>query len=609
MRKIILSLSSFLFFVILSSMFPSPSFAEDKCIIKSSPSVEYGKEYSISIAPLESGRMQQLPTFPLTIKGVDVNLPDGPLNLSGASSYTLSTELGPGKYDLYVYGTENTGNSTTREVTFCKSTLIVTSSTDPNIEQPTPLPTKSISSVGYEFTSPPDPTTIDGYTPSISILFDGLISSDDYELCFESDIEKCEIGGKKKTKTADINGQISVKNICGDGPSAVKQKKNDAECDVEKDYFHEGSMYFIHLFENDTSSPIISAPFYVKRTYPNISILNNANISVDISTNPYKILINNRNINEISTDNKDLDNRYGLMINNPLNISLNQKIKTGGEKVNNFQIVLEGIDNKYKSESCISLSGSRGENGSQSTYFNSDPLNHSGSQSQLPPGKYLLKVNERINDSTTWRRTDNCQGGFTYYHIPIIVIFENDKENGRKVLNTYVDISNIQADPNESENFYSDSEQNKFGSLPCIEGKTADGDIVRLDPTRNRYENIVECTQYATAIGSFGTDPLGFINTLGTWLFRIATISTFALMIYAGILFQLSRGDKEKVGKAREIITAAITGLIFLILSVSILQIIGIDILKIPGFVREDTVATPTPAPTLPPGRPADRGR
>lgn len=605
MKKIFLILSTFLFFATVLFNFSSPVYSQNitqTCKIQVPEIATFGIPYTISITDIDETK-QDIPAIPLSFEGIDVALPDGKLRFEGNTNniYSFTTELNPGTYKIVAY------KSQYPLYWNCNSILTVVDNPNPDAPKPTILPTVPASSngTGYRFESPQDPTTIDGYTPSISLIFDGLISNTDYEVCFESDASTCEIGGKKKGRNMETNGQITLKNICGDGPSAVKQKD---ECDKTKDYFHEGSTYAIHLFEKGTSSPLISAPFYVKHTYPNISISDNVNISVDTSSNPYRILINNKGISEISSD-KDYKSSLGLLIKNPLNISLSQIIKIGGEKKNNFQIVLEGVDNRYKSEICKSLAGARGETGILSTYFNGDPLKHDTSLNYLVPGKYLLKINERINDSSTWRHTDDCQGGFTYYHIPITTLFEDDKETGRRILNTYIDINNIKADPNESENFYSDSEENKFGSLPCIEGKTADGDIVRLDPTRNRYENIVECTQYATAIGSFGTDPLGFISTLGTWLFRIATISTFALMIYAGILFQISRGDKEKIGKAREIITAAITGLIFLILSVSILQIIGIDILKIPGFVREDTVATPTPAPTLPPGRPADRGR
>jgi len=45
-----------------------------------------------------------------------------------------------------------------------------------------------------------------------------------------------------------------------------------------------------------------------------------------------------------------------------------------------------------------------------------------------------------------------------------------------------------------------------------------------------------------------------------------------------------SRGDKELISQARAQLTSAIIGLTFIILAYVILSVIGVDILKIPGF-------------------------
>ena len=45
-----------------------------------------------------------------------------------------------------------------------------------------------------------------------------------------------------------------------------------------------------------------------------------------------------------------------------------------------------------------------------------------------------------------------------------------------------------------------------------------------------------------------------------------------------------SQGNPEAVKAATEQLTSAIIGLLFIILSFVILEIIGVDILKIPGF-------------------------
>ena len=54
----------------------------------------------------------------------------------------------------------------------------------------------------------------------------------------------------------------------------------------------------------------------------------------------------------------------------------------------------------------------------------------------------------------------------------------------------------------------------------------------------------------------------------------------------AGYKFMTSQGDPERVKEAREILTSAVIGLLFLIFSLVILEVIGVDLLGIPGINR-----------------------
>jgi len=56
------------------------------------------------------------------------------------------------------------------------------------------------------------------------------------------------------------------------------------------------------------------------------------------------------------------------------------------------------------------------------------------------------------------------------------------------------------------------------------------------------------------------------------------------LMIYGSFLITTSAGNPDKAKTGREVITAAISGLIFTIFSLFLLRFIGIDILHIPGL-------------------------
>lgn len=59
---------------------------------------------------------------------------------------------------------------------------------------------------------------------------------------------------------------------------------------------------------------------------------------------------------------------------------------------------------------------------------------------------------------------------------------------------------------------------------------------------------------------------------------------TLIMILVASFKLSVSQGDPKAVNDAKERITSAIIGLIFIILSISILQFIGIKLLTIPGF-------------------------
>lgn len=87
-----------------------------------------------------------------------------------------------------------------------------------------------------------------------------------------------------------------------------------------------------------------------------------------------------------------------------------------------------------------------------------------------------------------------------------------------------------------------------------------------------------------TAIGCIQRDPTSIIERLirvGLGLSGGVALITF---LAAGFIFSTSQGDPKEYGKAKEMMTASIVGLIFIIFSITILQFIGYSILKIPGF-------------------------
>jgi len=88
-----------------------------------------------------------------------------------------------------------------------------------------------------------------------------------------------------------------------------------------------------------------------------------------------------------------------------------------------------------------------------------------------------------------------------------------------------------------------------------------------------------------TAIGCL---PIGNKNTflvfLLRWAIGISGGVSFILIIYSGFMIMTASGDKRRLQSGKELLTAALSGLILIVFSVFILDLIGIRILKIPGL-------------------------
>lgn len=93
------------------------------------------------------------------------------------------------------------------------------------------------------------------------------------------------------------------------------------------------------------------------------------------------------------------------------------------------------------------------------------------------------------------------------------------------------------------------------------------------------------CKEFNSGLGFFlPTDPGKFISVIfGIVLSLSGGIATL-LIIISGYRLMASQGNPEKMQAARDQLTAAIVGLLFIIFSIVILQTLGVDILHIPGF-------------------------
>lgn len=87
-----------------------------------------------------------------------------------------------------------------------------------------------------------------------------------------------------------------------------------------------------------------------------------------------------------------------------------------------------------------------------------------------------------------------------------------------------------------------------------------------------------------TSLGCIGTDPGSFAQSLLGYGLSIGGTFSLLCIFYAAFVLQTSRGNPEKIKKAKENLRACITGLILIIFSILIVRVIGVDLLRIPGF-------------------------
>jgi hypothetical protein len=92
------------------------------------------------------------------------------------------------------------------------------------------------------------------------------------------------------------------------------------------------------------------------------------------------------------------------------------------------------------------------------------------------------------------------------------------------------------------------------------------------------------CVETFSALGPFSTDPGGFVRSVLGFLLSISGGIALLLIIRSGYQMTTSSGNPEVIQEARDRITSAIVGLLFIILSLIILQVIGVDIFQLPGF-------------------------
>jgi hypothetical protein len=150
--------------------------------------------------------------------------------------------------------------------------------------------------------------------------------------------------------------------------------------------------------------------------------------------------------------------------------------------------------------------------------------------------------------------------------------------------------------------------ENCKSGVQCIKAEGCDGDgsyttltniseglPEETDKEKTEKQNCKDCvsgekfgnniTGAYTALGCMPTDLSTFFQR---YLFvtglGFAGGIAFLLILWGGFTIIISQGDPKKIEQGREIIISALIGLLFIIFAVVILQVIGGNILGLPGF-------------------------
>lgn len=321
--------------------------------------------------------------------------------------------------------------------------------------------------------------------------------------------------------------------VCGDGGSKLKA---GAECGPNN-YFHAGKNYLVTLFVEQGKSYISvgQASFYVKH-----HTLNSLSAELEPpGTSPYQI-----------------------------RVKFETPKMPGGAQRNNYQIVVEGPGSKYKEERCTAFTDGPGLGSFSEIWPTSSSYN-------LVPDTYIIKINEAVNDGLRWINS-NCEGGYTF--ATILCKLSGPRGDTPPNLKCQEKVD----DPGKSDSTTSGPEKpEKMLDNPCRPGNGTGG-----TPTVSGYQESNRCTAFGTAIGPIHVDPANFITDIFSIALYIAGLGAFGLIVYSGFRLMTSRGNKEIIQASRETLTSAIIGILFIILALVILQLITVDILKIPGFTR-----------------------
>ena len=131
--------------------------------------------------------------------------------------------------------------------------------------------------------------------------------------------------------------------------------------------------------------------------------------------------------------------------------------------------------------------------------------------------------------------------------------------------------------------------QNDCHNLQTTEGTDKPIGTPTPTPTRSPIPAFLRGACMTNSIDTaIGCIPIGsttdFVGWILGWFIGIAGGIAFLMIVWSAFKIITSSGNPEQVQSSRELLTAAISGLILIIFSIFLLRLIGVEILQLPGF-------------------------
>ncbi len=241
--------------------------------------------------------------------------------------------------------------------------------------------------------------------------------------------------------------------------------------------------------------------------------------------------------------------------NKTLTVSISGR-RSGGDKQNNYKVQLKqgsGKDSHYDEGRCVVVPQSGASNPDKATFDN------------LKAGTYELRVRDQVNEGVQWYGNSNCSGSDWAFYSYKVDVTDNDIVISDKTIDPdHIDVNSLNP-----------------GATPTPPGPPCTKYISKANDGTNGG-----CGSFISAIGTLNTDAPGLIRRFFEIMLSLAGGLLLIIIITTGYRLMVSQGNPEAIKGVREQMTSAIVGFLFLIFSLVILEIIGVDILHLQGFVR-----------------------